>query len=224
MSRLLAFKEEVYLKRGLHSNILVMALCVMPFVTRATHIVLSSVMMMFPILDTTYALQMFQREGIGRKKKKNIMKNSRKRETMLGRLPRHTKFQTLSHTDTQDLHKGSNDDGGDEAVLVSSDDESSSKVRAAGVSGNTEAERGGPSNHMNLNIDARPIDYFNLMITEEFRDKVMVGCTNMKAAMEGAGNKQGKKRTNYPDFTPFDREEIDAFLGLILANGIHLKP
>ena len=61
------------------------------------------------------------------------------------------------------------------------------------------------------------------MMTEEFREKVMEGCTNMKAAMEGAG-KSSSSRRKYPEFTPFDREEIDSFLGLILANGIHLKP
>ena len=44
----------------------------------------------------------------------------------------------------------------------------------------------------------------------------------MQAAMEGAGIK--RSNTNYPNFTPFDAAEIDAFLGPFLANGVAPKP
>ena len=96
--------------------------------------------------------------------------------------------------------------------------------RTAGCENDIQSEKGGPCENMNLSIDAKPIDYFNLLMTEQFREKVMVGCTNMKAAMEGAGNSCSSSRKKYPDFTPFDREEIDSFLGLLLAHGFHLKP
>ena len=43
---------------------------------------------------------------------------------------------------------------------------------------------------------------------------------NMRAAMEGAGV-QGNK---YSDFVPFSLEDIDAFLGLFILNGINPKP
>ena len=46
----------------------------------------------------------------------------------------------------------------------------------------------------------------------------------MRAAMEGAGRKGDRGITKYPDFTPFSREEIDSYLGLILANSINMNP
>lgn len=53
-----------------------------------------------------------------------------------------------------------------------------------------------------------------------------MACTNMRAAMEGAGSQitDPNRRKKYPDYTPFDLKEIDSFIGLILVNGIHLKP
>ena len=55
------------------------------------------------------------------------------------------------------------------------------------------------------------------MITPEFRDGA-VQTTNMRAAMQGAGTRI------YPGFVPFDTAEVDAVLGLILANGLHPWP
>ena len=46
----------------------------------------------------------------------------------------------------------------------------------------------------------------------------MLKLTNQQAAMEGAGG------SIYPDFTPFKLDEIEAYMGLLLANGISPKP
>lgn len=85
---------------------------------------------------------------------------------------------------------------------------------------------GGPTNNFHLDHTSSPIEYFDLMLTPQFRHQVLTNCTNMRAAMEGAGSKRKdpNRRTNYPDFLPFDREEIDSFLGLLLVNGISPKP
>ena len=42
--------------------------------------------------------------------------------------------------------------------------------------------------------------------------------------MEGAGRKCDRYRTKYTDLITFSQEEIDSYLGLILANGINMKP
>ena len=42
--------------------------------------------------------------------------------------------------------------------------------------------------------------------------------------MESDGSKGDQYRKKYPDFTPLSREEIDIYLGFILANGINMKP
>ena len=42
--------------------------------------------------------------------------------------------------------------------------------------------------------------------------------------MEGAGSKGDREIKNYPDFTPFSREEIDSYLVLILTDGINIQP
>ena len=77
---------------------------------------------------------------------------------------------------------------------------------------------------MPLNWEAKPVDFFNLFITPEFREKQMVGMTNMRAAMEGAGSGTNKGKNKYPHFTPFTLEEIDAFIGLFIANGLYPAP
>ena len=69
-------------------------------------------------------------------------------------------------------------------------------------------------------LDARPIDFFNLIIPRKFIEKVMVPCTNQKAASEGAG--QGGSL--YPDYVQFDVDEMYRFIGLLFANGVAPKP
>ena len=69
-------------------------------------------------------------------------------------------------------------------------------------------------------MHAWPIDFFNLMITPRFVEKVMVACTNQKAAAEGA--RVGG--TLYKDFVPFDVDEMYRFIGLLFANGLAPKP
>ena len=67
---------------------------------------------------------------------------------------------------------------------------------------------------------ARPFNFFNLMITPRFVEKVMVACTNQKAASEGAG----VGGTLYKDFVQFDVPEMYRFMGLLFANGLAPKP
>ena len=43
---------------------------------------------------------------------------------------------------------------------------------------------------------------------------------NMRAVMEGAGVEGNK----YSDFVPFSLGEIDAFIGLLILNGLSPKP
>ena len=42
--------------------------------------------------------------------------------------------------------------------------------------------------------------------------------------MEGDGRKCDRYRTKYTDLINFSQEEIDSYLGLVLANGINMKP
>ena len=56
---------------------------------------------------------------------------------------------------------------------------------------------GFPHRSSKVNIDTPPVEYFNRMITPEFRSKCMTKTTNLRAAMEGAGNPDaGKKLSN----------------------------
>ena len=61
-------------------------------------------------------------------------------------------------------------------------------------------------------------------MSEEFRSGILQEYTNIRSAMGGAGRKGDRYITKHPDFTPFSREEIDSYIGLILANGINMKP
>ena len=54
------------------------------------------------------------------------------------------------------------------------------------------------------------------------RLKLKTSCTNFRAFMEGPGNKESA--TNYPNFKPFTPGEIDIYLGILLSNGINIKP
>ena len=85
-------------------------------------------------------------------------------------------------------------------------------------------ENGGPSVFAMKSIgdikNARPIDFFHLIITPRFVEKTMVACTNQKAASEGAG----VGGTVYNDFVQFDVNEMYRFLGLLFANGLSPKP
>ena len=65
---------------------------------------------------------------------------------------------------------------------------------------------GGPSDHVNLDHNSSQYDFFNLMMSEEFRIGILQECTNMRAEMEVAGRKGDWYRENYPDSTPFSRE------------------
>ena len=46
----------------------------------------------------------------------------------------------------------------------------------------------------------------------------------MRAAIKDAGMRGDRYRTKYPDFNTFSQEEIDSYLGLILANYINVMP
>ena len=80
--------------------------------------------------------------------------------------------------------------------------------------------KGRPSMKIGLAYDASPKAFFNKFLSSKFREKCMKDNLNMRAAMEGAGV-QGNK---YSDFVPFSLEDIDAFLGLFILNGINPKP
>ena len=83
-------------------------------------------------------------------------------------------------------------------------------------------KEGGASDAVKLDFDARPVEFFNLMITPEFRLRRMKETTNMQAAMEGAGCKDGY--SNYPNLSPFSEKEIVTFIGLLIANGLYPSP
>jgi len=86
------------------------------------------------------------------------------------------------------------------------------------------SEKGGPSAKAKSAIPdirvARPKDFFDLQITPEFVEKVMVNCTNQHAASEGAG----AGGTTYIDWVPFDIPEMYKFIGLMFVNGLSPKP
>ena len=86
------------------------------------------------------------------------------------------------------------------------------------IRGTAPKHEGGPSLAMKLTCESEPLDFFNLMITDEFRLNAMLKCTNQRAAVEGAGG------SIYADWRPFSIDEINAFLGLSIANGISPKP
>ena len=67
---------------------------------------------------------------------------------------------------------------------------------------------------------AHSIDFFNLIITTRFADKVIVPCTNQTAASKGAG----VCGTLYKDFVQFDVSDMYCFMGLLFVNGLALKP
>ena len=62
------------------------------------------------------------------------------------------------------------------------------------------------------------------MTSEEFKSGILKECKNMRAEMESAGRKGDRDITKYTEFTTFSQEEIDSYLGLILANGVNMKP
>ena len=82
----------------------------------------------------------------------------------------------------------------------------------------------GPSSHVNLDNNSSLCDLVNLIMNEDFRSGILKECTNTRSAMERAGRKGDWDRTKYPDSTTFSREEIDSYLGMLLANDIKMKP
>ena len=68
------------------------------------------------------------------------------------------------------------------------------------------SEKGGPSETAHELIGdlryARPKDFFDTQITPEFVSKVMVNCTNTRAASKGAGT----GGTTYQNWKPFDTQ------------------
>ena len=68
------------------------------------------------------------------------------------------------------------------------------------------SEVGGPSKLVSLDHTSRPIEFFNLMMTPEFREEHMTKFTNMRAAMEGAGSEQGT--SNYPNFSLLHQKKL----------------
>ena len=83
---------------------------------------------------------------------------------------------------------------------------------------------GEPSAHVHLNHNSSSYDFFNFIISGEFRSSILQGFANMRASMEGAGRKGDNERKTYTEFTPFSQEEIDNYIGLLLANGINIMP
>jgi len=86
------------------------------------------------------------------------------------------------------------------------------------------SEEGGPSAEAKRLIPdlrhARPKDFFDLQVTPEFVEKVMVNCTNQRAASEGAG----AGGTTYTDWKPFDCAEMYKMIGLLFVNSLYSKP
>ena len=66
----------------------------------------------------------------------------------------------------------------------------------------------------------QPIEFFNLIITPRFIEKVMVACTNQKGPSEGAG----LGGTVYTDYVQFIVTEMYRFIGVLFANGLSSKP
>ena len=67
---------------------------------------------------------------------------------------------------------------------------------------------------------ARPKDFFDTQITPVFVSKVMVNCTNARAASKGA--RAGGMM--YQNWHPFDTLEVYRMIGLLFANGLSPKP
>ena len=72
---------------------------------------------------------------------------------------------------------------------------------------------GGTYTHVHLDHNSSPYNLFNLMMSEDFRIGILQEYTNTRAEMEVAGRTYDRYRTNYPDFTPFSRDEIDIYPG-----------
>lgn len=77
-------------------------------------------------------------------------------------------------------------------------------------------QKGSPSLSWKLTCLSEPLDFINLMIIEKFREDVMLNFTNQRAAMEREG------RAVYSDYKSFKICELNAYLGLLIANGIVL--
>ena len=77
----------------------------------------------------------------------------------------------------------------------------------------------------NLNEQSRPIDFFEAFLTKEILDD-WTSYTNTRAIMEGAGKIGRKKKKNriYPDFVPFDIEELKQHIGVRILHGISPSP
>ena len=72
---------------------------------------------------------------------------------------------------------------------------------------------GEPSTQVHLDNNSSQYYFFNLMISVDFRSSIFQECTNMRAAMEGAGRKGDRYRTTDSDFNPLPQEEIGIYLG-----------
>ena len=70
--------------------------------------------------------------------------------------------------------------------------------------------KGWPSLAMKLTHELDPLDFFNLIITDEFRRNVMLKHTNQRAGIEGAGD------SIYADWRPFCIDEINSFMRLLI--------
>ena len=79
---------------------------------------------------------------------------------------------------------------------------------------------GGPTEQAKKEIGdirtARPKDFFYTQITKEFVKRQMVDTTNARAVAEGEGSKT--------EYIPFDVEEMERFIGLMMANGVVPRP
>lgn len=78
--------------------------------------------------------------------------------------------------------------------------------------------KGGSSHAMKLSYKLEPLDFFNLMIADEFRWNAMLKHTNQRVGIEGAGD------SLCADWRPFSIDKVNAFIGLLLANGVSPKP
>ena len=80
--------------------------------------------------------------------------------------------------------------------------------------------RGGPSSNLKVPYDAIPKDFFDSFINSKCREKVTKDYANMRSVMEEAGVEGNK----YSDLLSFSLGDIDAFIGLLILNGLSPKP
>ena len=67
---------------------------------------------------------------------------------------------------------------------------------------------GEPSAHVHLNHNSSSYDFFNFIISGEFRSSILQGFANMRASMEGAGRKGDNDRKSIQNSLPSQRRKL----------------